>query len=317
MTNPLKISFVIATLGRPDSLANCLQSIARQTVVPHEVIVVVDGILTDEIQRSIDSFKTQNNIGLVQLNNGQTRGAPYSKNRGAESATGDVVAFVDDDIRLTPDWVSEITRGYEIHSDAAGVGGMIAMQEVYFHNVFYRLFVKARRSLFRGKIGKMSFTGMPYNVLVYPADDLLIVDFLHGGNMSFRREIARTYKLDEDMGVRDEFGLCTQLTLIEKKKLIYNSKAIAYHHHDKTGGVGLWGSQRLYRDFRDHVPFLLKHFNLKYLRLAAFTIVVAGYSMITLKPMYVKAIVEGYRLYGSQIKEQKRKMAAQLEDQTG
>ncbi|MBA7714209.1 hypothetical protein ES703_123226 [subsurface metagenome] len=41
----------------------------------------------------------------------------------------------------------------------------------------------------------------------------------------------------------------------------------------------------------------MKDFNLKYLRLAAFAIAVCGYSIITLKPRYIKAVVDGFRLY--------------------
>jgi glycosyltransferase involved in cell wall biosynthesis len=297
MVAELRISVVIATLNRPDSLANCLKSLEEQIVAPYEVIVVVDGELTNEVQARIDNVKNRNKLNVIQVNNGQRMGAPNSKNRGADAATGDIVAFVDDDITLAPDWTIQILRGYREHSDAVGVGGIISMQEVYFHNKFYKLFTKYREHLLRGKRGRMSFIGMPYLSLVTPVDGLLEVDFLHGGNMSFRRDVLLSHKLDESVGVRDEFDLCVRLSLREKKKLIYNSKAIAYHHHNPVGGLALWGSERLYRDFKDHVPYLLKNFNLKYLRLAVFTISVFGYSIITLKPKYNWAIVEGLRLY--------------------
>ena len=297
MVAELRISVVIATLNRPDSLANCLKSLEEQVVAPYEVIVVVDGELTNEVQKTIDSVKNNNRLNVVQVNNGRRMGAPYSKNRGADAATGDIVAFVDDDITLAPDWTIQIIRGYEEHKDAVGVGGIISMQEVYFHNKFYNLFTKYRERLLRKKRGRMSFIGMPYLSLVTPVDGLLEVDFLHGGNMSFRREVLVSHKLDESVGVRDEFDLCVRLSLREKRKLIYNSRAVACHHHNPVGGLALWGSERLYRDFKDHIPYLLKNFNLKYLRLAAFTITVFGYSIITLKPKYNWAIVEGLQLH--------------------
>ncbi|MBA7714208.1 hypothetical protein ES703_123225 [subsurface metagenome] len=241
MTAQLKISIVIATLNRPDSLANCLKSLEEQTVPPYEVIVVVDGELSDAVQKTIDTFKNQGKLNIVQLNNSQWMGAPYSKNRGADSATGDIIAFLDDDVTVVPDWAVQIGRTYEEHSDAAGAGGMIAMQEIYFPNVFYKSFVRLRERLFRKKLGKMNFIGMPYLSLVFHAEGLLIVDFLHGGNMTFRRDVFTSHKLDAALGVRDEFDLCVRLSLLEKRKLIYNPKAIVYHHHNPVGGLALWG----------------------------------------------------------------------------
>lgn len=295
--NSLKISVVIATLNRPDSLGNCLKSLEEQIVLPQEIVIVVDGELTADVQKTIDSFKSKGMLSITQLNNGKRMGAPYSKNRGADAASGDIVVFVDDDITVVPDWTIQLMKGYEAYPDAAGVGGMIAMQEVYFHNYVYKLFVKLRKRLFNKKLGKMDFIGMPYLALTIPTDDIRTVDLLHGGNMSFRRDVCNSHKLDPSLGVRDEFDVCVNISLKEKRKLIYNSKAVAYHHHNPVGGVGLWGNERLYRDFKDHVPYLLKNYNLKYLRLAAFTIAVSGYAAITLKPRYLKAIWEGYKMH--------------------
>ena len=297
MLTESKISVVIATLNRPDSLANCLMSLEEQTVTPYEVIIVVDGELTEPVQKTIDTFKDNGNLNIVQINNGRRRGLQHSRNKGVDTATGDVVAFIDDDETLASDWTFQIRRGYEVCSDAVGVGGMIAMQEIYFHNVFYKSFVRLRERLFRKKLGKINFIGMPYLVLTIPSDDLVLVDFLHGGNQSYRRDIIAIYKFDPSLPMREEFDLGVRLCLKKKKKLVYNSKAIAYHHHNPVGGIALWGSERLYRDFRDHVPYLMRDFNLKYLRLAAFTIAVFLYSMVTLKPKCMKAVMEGFQLY--------------------
>ena len=168
MVAELRISVVIATLNRPDSLANCLKSLEEQIVAPYEVIVVVDGELTNEVQARIDNVKNRNKLNVIQVNNGQRMGAPNSKNRGADAATGDIVAFVDDDITLAPDWTIQILRGYREHSDAVGVGGIISMQEVYFHNKFYTPFYEIQRAPIEREKGQdelhrhaISFTSNP------------------------------------------------------------------------------------------------------------------------------------------------------------
>ncbi len=294
---PLRISVVIATLGRPQSLAACLRSLEEQQEPPSEVVVVVDGERTAAVQAVLDGCAARARLNLKQLSNGRRLGAPYSKNRGAEAARGDIVAFLDDDITVLPDWTVQLKRGYEACPGVVGVGGMIEMDEVYFGNRFYRLFTWLRQRLFRARLGKMDFIGMPYLSLVTPVDRLLAVEFLHGGNMSFRRDVFMAHRLDAHMGVRDEFDVCIRLTRREKLRLIYNSEAKAYHHHVATGGLALWGSARLYRDFKDHVPYLLKNYNLKYLRLAAFMLAVLAYALLVRQPSYGRALAEGLKQY--------------------
>ncbi len=294
---PLRISVAIATLGRPQSLDACLRALEAQQEPPYEVVVVVDGELAAEVQAVLDACRARARLQLRQLSNGRRMGAPYSKNRGAEATHGDIVAFLDDDITVPPGWTRELRRGYESCPEAAGVGGMIEMDEVYFYNRYYRLFTRLRQRLFRARLGRMDFVGMPYLSLVMPARGLLRVDFLHGGNMSFRREVFMAHRLDARLGVRDEFDICARLTRGEKLALIYNSEAKARHHHVATGGLALWGSARLARDFKDHVPYLLKNYNLKYLRLAAFALAVSAYALLTRQPSYVRAVREGLQQY--------------------
>ena len=109
-----------------------------------------------------------------------------------------------------------------------------------------------------------------------------------------------SHKLDLAMGNLDEFDLGIRLSRLEKRKLIYNPKAIAYHHHNRVGGIELYGSERLCHNFKEHIPYLMKDFNLKYWRLAIFALAVFALSIITLKPEYVKAILDGWKLYQNQ-----------------
>lgn len=47
---------------KPQYLKEALQSVFDQTVVPTEVVVVKDGVLTDELERVISFFKKERNI---------------------------------------------------------------------------------------------------------------------------------------------------------------------------------------------------------------------------------------------------------------
>src|SRR4030042_6729008 len=123
MADGHNVSVVIATYNRPRSLSACLQSLEEQTVPPFEVVVVIDGDQVEDTRAVVDAFESGNRLNVAEIVNGERRGATVSKNRGAEVASGDIVAFVDDDITLAPDWTAEILKGYEENEDAGAEGG--------------------------------------------------------------------------------------------------------------------------------------------------------------------------------------------------
>ncbi len=86
-----RISVVIPTYFRDVLLAECLESLAAQTLPLHEIIVVDDGgsgSAREVVERFGDRFHY-----LWQPNGGQ----PSARNHGARVSTGDWIAFLDDD----------------------------------------------------------------------------------------------------------------------------------------------------------------------------------------------------------------------------
>jgi glycosyltransferase involved in cell wall biosynthesis len=300
MADGRSVSVVIATYNRPQSLSACLESLEKQTVAPHEVVVVIDGDQAEETRAVVDAFQSGKRLNVSEIVNGERRGATVSKNRGAEAACGDIVAFVDDDITLAPDWTAEILKGYEENEDAVAVGGQCIMSRWLFRGRFYRFSLAVRERLFRGKMGKMSFIGLPYMALVFPGNGYAATDFLHGGNMTVLREPFLYTRLDESMGVRDEYDLCVRLRRNSGGRLIYNPRAVAHHNVTVVGGFGVWGHERACLDIRDHIPYLMKNYDLRYLRLAVFCALVLGYSLLALRPaMYLKALSDSMKRYRS------------------
>ena len=86
----MKISCIIPTCDRPDFLPETLQSVFRQTVRPHEIIVVNNGggplSLPDDYSSRVRVFTIPPYAGVAQ-----------ARNFGAAVAAGDVLAFLDDD----------------------------------------------------------------------------------------------------------------------------------------------------------------------------------------------------------------------------
>lgn len=87
------ISVIIPTHNRPALLKRAIESVLGQTV-PADEIVVVDDASCTETKKLVESFGSPN---LYYIENVGGRGASSSRNLGVEKASGDYVAFLDDD----------------------------------------------------------------------------------------------------------------------------------------------------------------------------------------------------------------------------
>jgi GT2 family glycosyltransferase len=92
----MKISVVVPTCGRPRELARCLQAIRDAD----EIVVTSD----DGLEPPSGFFDT-NKICWVK---GPARGPAANRNYGARVATGDWIAFIDDDCVADDGWLAAL-----------------------------------------------------------------------------------------------------------------------------------------------------------------------------------------------------------------
>lgn len=85
------VSVIIPTYNRADLLPRALNSVLPQCEPGDEVIVVDDGS-TDGTDRVVERFGAQ--VRYLKL---EHRGVHHTRNAGIRAATGDLVAFLDDD----------------------------------------------------------------------------------------------------------------------------------------------------------------------------------------------------------------------------
>lgn len=105
----MDLSVVIPTYNRAAFLGEALQSVARQTVQPAEVIVV-DDASTDDTEFCVRSSASRALYHRLP----QRSGAAVARNEGVEVAKGEVVVFLDSDDLLEPthhERVLEILKG--------------------------------------------------------------------------------------------------------------------------------------------------------------------------------------------------------------
>ncbi len=113
------VSVVIATAGRRQCLPNCIASLRRQTYRPLELVVVV-GPSKDGTHDYASSLTDAKVTRVDRLN------ASLARNTGVRLASGDIIAFIDDDAIATPTWLEELVRVFEAEGPTCGgVAGLV------------------------------------------------------------------------------------------------------------------------------------------------------------------------------------------------
>lgn len=116
------ISVIVPVHGiSGDLLAECLDSLGKQTLAQLEVLLVLDG--PDEGTRSLLErwVAADSRMKLLQLP--ENRGVSAARNMGLGAVHGDWFAFVDADDRVEPEMFRELLRGaLKSHSSLAGCG---------------------------------------------------------------------------------------------------------------------------------------------------------------------------------------------------
>src|SRR5437764_1582627 len=113
-------SIVVPTRGRPSYLQVALASIAPQArAAGAELLVVDDAGPTPDAQALAARF------GARYEPHEGPRGLNAARNTGAERSTGELLVFVDDDIRATPGWLSALIEAAAADPDREVLTGPV------------------------------------------------------------------------------------------------------------------------------------------------------------------------------------------------
>ena len=128
MAEHFDISAVITTYNRAEMLAMALEALLRQKTggVSYEV-VIVDNNSTDNTRATIEAFIAKGHTNLRYVFEPK-QGIAHGRNAGVAAARGDIIAFTDDDVIVTENWIATIKRAFDEHPDIQYVGGKILPQ---------------------------------------------------------------------------------------------------------------------------------------------------------------------------------------------
>lgn len=140
----MRISLVIPTHNRCDLLRRCLRAATTQTYPDYEVIVV-DDASTDQTGDMVQREFPQVRYLRLECN----RGPAAARNAGIAIASGEVIAFTDDDCEPDRGWLCELAQGFISFPQAGAVGGIQeAPEAVYQHNLLARYERHVTRNLY-------------------------------------------------------------------------------------------------------------------------------------------------------------------------
>lgn len=172
------ITIAICTKDRPENLARCLQSLQElaKQASQLEILVIDNAPSDDRTQQLVAS------LPWVRYVREPKPGLDFARNQALQSATGEILAFLDDDVVVDRRWLKGLMTAWQENPDAAAFTGLVLPYEL--ETAAQILF--EQRGGFRRGFQKIRYGQiLPGNPL-HPCGAGI---FGAGCNMAFRREI--------------------------------------------------------------------------------------------------------------------------------
>jgi len=240
----VKASVVIPTLNRKADLSECLDSIfecSQQSSLLE--VIVVDNNSTDGTLEYLREYAAEEpRLKFTQI---PVRNAIRARNLGFNLSSGDIIIHIDDDIIVDKEWLKNIVAPY-VDESIGGVGGRLLDYK-------QELGPNSRRI-----VGRIAPWGQLFTN--FDAREYREVTFLHGSNMSFRKDLVRRVNgLDQNYKTnwRDDTDLCLRIKKLGYR-LVFQPAALVWH---KGAGrrTRFSSSDRLYGYFWNREYFYYKN----------------------------------------------------------
>jgi glycosyltransferase involved in cell wall biosynthesis len=237
----MKISVLICTRNRAASLRRALESVFAQRLTTdgdYEVVVVDNGS-EDETRRVVAEFAALHGGRLLYCYEGRP-GLARARNAGLEAATGEVIAFTDDDVLVREDWLDGVRREFEADPDLHLLSGRVLPARAGLQPVALQL----------------SEEPGTYSTPEHATQAL-------GANMAFRREVfARCGPFDTRLGAGTFFAGAEEVEMAYRAlraghRLRYAPNVTVYHDHDRVTVRQACSLEYGYG--KGHVAYLVKH----------------------------------------------------------
>ena len=243
------LSVVICTRDRPEYLERCLESLQTLSHPPDEIVVV------DNAPSSLATQELVKQFPHIKYILEPKPGLDVARNTGVIHSTGNILAYIDDDVIVHPDWSLHLPQAFQDPQVMAVTGLVIAgaldteaqriFEKYWSFNRGYRTFLYDSQYFDR------------YRCLGVPAWRIGA-----GANMAFRRQVFDLVGyFDErlDVGAAGCSGDSEfwYRILAEKWTCRYEPTVVAFHwHRQEMSGF----QKQIFNYMRGHVTELLIRF---------------------------------------------------------
>jgi GT2 family glycosyltransferase len=228
------------TIERLYDIFELLTSISTQTFHDFETIFVVEG--SNELYNSLLRFSKNRGFKINLVLSDQKLGLSGARNLGGKIARGEILAFVDDDAVLFPQWAEQVANTFKDNTIVGVTGPAVPA----WKNASLQWFPKEFYWLIGG-------TGW------YQQKEISDVRNGWGMNMAFRRQaFVECQGFDTNFGLRncsrsnwsdppsEDVDLSLRVKKATGKRIVYNPKVQVFHKVNETKVNTLFIMQRAF-----------------------------------------------------------------------
>lgn len=222
-------SILVATMNRPNAVANLLDSIEKQAFLPQEFILI-DQSKDERTQKICEAY----------LRRISSRGQRFkyvrqdvpclvrARNRCIDESTGDILCFVDDDVILNRDYFERVAFYFQ-DSAIGGVTGNVRVEKpLKGFKWEVRKFIK-RMFLLNSFDGRLTPSTFGYPIYEREISEVMEVELFAGYSMNYRRELVLRNRPDEwfrGYGYREDVDLSYRISRDAKLIIVPDAKFI-------------------------------------------------------------------------------------------
>lgn len=211
----MDISIIICTYNRVDNLKDCFNCLASQEITSNFAweVLLVDNNSSDHTKQFTLDYAAQADFKLRYSFESQ-QGLSHARNHGVNDSTGRILIFIDDDIRVSKNWLQSIVNAFNTQQCDA-VGGRIHIESPAKLPKWITLDMY-------GFLGHQDFGNEPRSMDGYK-------EFPFGGNMAIKRAVFEKIGLfDTSMGRKG--------TGLKKEELFKGEETDFFHRLADVGG---------------------------------------------------------------------------------
>jgi len=236
------ISVVVCTRNRGRALTKALECLERVRFERSRCeLVVVNNGSTDDTAAVLESAQAMSSWNMTIVHE-QRPGLGLARNAGVAAATGEIVAFTDDDCYVAEDYLDRLADAFE-DSAIGYIGGRIVLHDPTDAPITIKPETEGSR---------------------IPPQTFFIPGVMHGANLAARRSLILSVGgFDPLFGPGQPF-ICDDIDFLVRASLsgsagAYVPEVVVAHHHGRKPGPAVDGLGRVYAHGRGayYAKFLL------------------------------------------------------------